>query len=779
MKSSRQASRRKLLASETDDSDRNTMSEKKIRICSRAGCPGSAPICFARATTECCGNGYTSRWYHLSAGEHFCNECFEHFYRSSRPGYEIYEAWKRMWSKYGSTDSGIKYYMSDQQLPYWVQCNLCQKWRQIFRETQLTLAFLKSYKCPRVLKHHSQQDSCGTPEDYRIELAKDLYTWPYQMTCSSFAKNAIYAPYVRLYYQDSVGISPSDTSVHKYSEEHVDICQYLQPFEEVDAGVAMTLPPDHLSEDESADFPEFSGIFLKFYLIVRNTAIALWNINVKKWVTRKRCMNYIIIRGLPRVWLSYHVNRILLFLTIKGFINFGAAHMPKEVDYIPNYDSLQKNPVIIVGGGLAGLTTARQLTNLGIQVTILEASDTIGGRALNCGSSSFPVQSHIIVGSYNNPTIVMCKQSECKLQEINDHCVLLSEDGNVIDDKTDKRMQFHFEAMLDINRQLRKEQEKDASLYDKFTELHEQFKDESGIRFSKLEESLLHFHMSNLEFACGSNLANISSLYWDQNEDSPQFRGPLVLIQDDFGKILDKLADGIHIVKNAEVCAIDYSAEDTIIVKCASGEQFSASKVVVTVPLYTLKTNKIAFCPALPEYKNTTLSCGHVEKVMLQFTDKFWNAVVQQALIFGRVLAISEERGLFDVFYDTSVGEQYILTSYVSGNAVDIIKDKTDQQVIEMCMQLLKTLFPKQEIPKPSQYYVSRWYQQEHIKMAFSYIPVNAGANAFENMEKDVDGQIFFAGEATHKQFHQTLTGAYISGMREAEKVYRALTTSS
>ena len=45
--------------------------------------------------------------------------------------------------------------------------------------------------------------------------------------------------------------------------------------------------------------------------------------------------------------------------------------------------------------------------------------------------------------------------------------MLLSESGEVIDEKIDKRMQFHFEAMLDINKQLKKEQEKDACLLGK------------------------------------------------------------------------------------------------------------------------------------------------------------------------------------------------------------------------------------------------------------------------------------------------------------------------
>jgi hypothetical protein len=69
----------------------------------------------------------------------------------------------------------------------------------------------------------------------------------------------------------------------------------------------------------------------------------------------------------------------------------------------------------------------------------------------------------------------------------------------------------------------------------------------------QLEESLLRFHRSNLEYACGSNLGNISSLYWDQNDEYPQFHGPPVLVQDDFSKVLDKLAKDITIVKNSPV----------------------------------------------------------------------------------------------------------------------------------------------------------------------------------------------------------------------------------
>ena len=87
----------------------------------------------------------------------------------------------------------------------------------------------------------------------------------------------------------------------------------------------------------------------------------------------------------------------------------------------------------------------------------------------------------------------------------------------------------------------------------RFTELHNQFKDESGLKFSKLEESLLQFQVSNLEFACGGCLDNVSAMLWDQNEDYPQFYGPPVLLQDGYTKVIERLAEDVNVVTDSQV----------------------------------------------------------------------------------------------------------------------------------------------------------------------------------------------------------------------------------
>uniref|UniRef100_A0A8D2J6Q3 L-amino-acid oxidase n=1 Tax=Varanus komodoensis TaxID=61221 RepID=A0A8D2J6Q3_VARKO len=542
-------------------------SEKKYRKCEKAGCTATCPVCFASAAERCAKNGYTSRWYHLSCGEHFCNECFDHYYRSHKDGYEKYTAWKRIWTSNGKSEPSPKAFMADQQLPYWVQCTKpeCGKWRQLTKEIQLTTQIAKSYRCGMKLNNSTKievSDQCSMPED-------------------------------------------------------------LEP------------------------------------------------------LTPQKCTPYIIVRGLVRIRCVRETERILHFMTRKGLINTGVLLVNPDQPLLPK--EYHNKSVIVVGAGPAGLAAARQLHNFGIKVVVLEAKDRIGGRVwddktfrgITVGKGA-----QIVNGCVNNPVALMCEQ--------------------------------------------------------------------------------------------------VSARSWDHNEFFAQFAGDHTLLSSGYSAILEKIAEGLDIRLKVPIRSIDYSGEE-VQLTATDGSLWTAQKVLVTVPLAILQKGAIQFTPALPERKMkaiNSLGAGIIEKIALQFPYRFWDSKIEGADYFGHVPPSSSKRGLFSVFYDMDPQRKCsVLMSVVTGDAVATIKNLDDKQVLQQCMTVLRELFKEQEVPDPVKYFVTRWNKDPWIQMAYSFVKTGGSGEAYDILAEDIQGTIFFAGEATNRHFPQTVTGAYLSGVREASKI--------
>src|ERR1700730_15070654 len=52
----------------------------------------------------------------------------------------------------------------------------------------------------------------------------------------------------------------------------------------------------------------------------------------------------------------------------------------------------QPTDVLIIGGGIAGLTATRHLTEAGLRLTLLEARDRLGGRIYTQHTAQYPVE---------------------------------------------------------------------------------------------------------------------------------------------------------------------------------------------------------------------------------------------------------------------------------------------------------------------------------------------------------------------------------------------------
>lgn len=675
-------------------------------------------------------------------------------------------------------------------MPFWVQCVSCSKWRE-FPEKMLTTSAITSWKCSSpttVITSETKGKKkviapCSILEDERVSAVNnacwlDSLTEPPLLQCSPAAQ------FLSSYFPDGVGLSPTLNSWKSKMEDSTGYVQLL--YHPDNAQTALTFRPDIMELEENETFPEFVRHPM-VYLALRNLILSLWMLNHKEFLTPEKCAHHIIIRGLVRVLMVAEVRRILFFLTKKGIVNHGIlGDVPKSLG-IP---SAEKLSVVVIGAGAAGLAAARHLNTFGVKVTVVESRDRIGGRvwddqkSLGCCVGR---GAQILNGCINNPISVLCEQAGLAMHHISSKCDLLTEDGKCVDSSMDSKVEFHFNALLDAIADQKKDVLEDQSLEDKVWEMHDLFLEETQVSFTELENKLLQFHLGNLEFSCAAPLSKVSLLSWDQNEEFPQFCGDHTLLQHGFGALLNNLAQNMDIKLQYEVKEIDYTG-NKVVLTSSEGKCLTADKVIVTVPLFLLKKGRLKFTPDLPPRKQAAISnlgAGLIEKVVLKFKYNFWQKIVQGADFFGHVPQSSEGRGHCGLFYDLckkanekSKKATNVLMTVLSGDTAVQAQTMTDKEVVDTCMNTLRKLFPY-EIPDPQAYLVTNWGRDPHSGMAYSYIPIGSTGEEYDHLACEVDNKLFFAGEATNRQFPQTVTGAYLSGIREAEKIVSCLETDS
>lgn len=230
---------------------------------------------------------------------------------------------------------------------------------------------------------------------------------------------------------------------------------------------------------------------------------------------------------------------------------------------------------------------------------------------------------------------------------------------------------------------------------------------------------------------------------------------------------------------------------------CKNGDCFKADHVIVTVPLGFLKEHAAdLFEPALPEPKTNAihrLGFGTVDKIYLRFEERFWPedcAGIQLVWDAGpeKEGYSSESQGdkWKDTWYkkicgfDTVDLHPNVLCGWITGREALHMESLNEKTVGEVCVRLLKSA-TGWVVPDPVQVLLSKWGTEPYVKGSYSFIPQGVNAVQEQNalaapLPQKGDSQqqhlqVLFAGEATHLNFYTTTHGAYMSGLREAQKI--------
>lgn len=430
--------------------------------------------------------------------------------------------------------------------------------------------------------------------------------------------------------------------------------------------------------------------------------------------------------------------------------------------FAPRSAQADTNPdVIVIGAGIAGLAAARDLVARGLSAQVLEARERIGGRVYtNRDVPGWPVDmgASWIHGTRGNPLSKIADQADLVRVETNWEPRPVFGPGGVridLDDPSDLA-----EQLLEAGRARVEDRDNDVSLADAV-------QGTPGWRRLKARERRLVRYLANsdIEHEFAADWSELSAWNFD---DSGAYGGADVLFPNGYGELAAYLAEGLSVTTGETVARIERSGGG-VKVLTRSGKTYQAPHVILSVPLGVLKAGRIAFSHPLERSRTKAIEAigmGLLNKCWLRFERAFWP---QNTDAFGFV---GELDGHWAEWLSLSraTGEPTLL-GFNAGTAAREIEKLDDRETVERAMEVLRSIFGS-SVPDPLISKISRWGADPFALGAYSFPAVGSDRGSRQALAgADWEGQLFFAGEATHEEHPATVHGAYLSGQAAAQMI--------
>lgn len=413
--------------------------------------------------------------------------------------------------------------------------------------------------------------------------------------------------------------------------------------------------------------------------------------------------------------------------------------------------------VLILGAGVTGLAAASELGSAGRHVTLLEARDRIGGRifTLHAPDKSSPVE----LGAefvHGRPPELLSRLDEAHIarEEINgiDACF---RDGKLSSCPENDSFALLYELAGFARR------EGDMS-FDEFLE-RRQPGAETGTQARSFVEGFN---------AADAHRIGIAALAYQQQAeeeiDGDRSSRPLNGY-DALPRHLATQAEqaGARILLRSPVVSLRWKP-GTVTARTASGESFSAQRVIVTLPLGVLKARSVRFDPEPVRILAAAdhMEAGSARRLVLLFRSAFWKQKMpEMRFLFAP--------GMTPPTYWTQHPRDIpMLVAWIGGPNADAVRDA--RQLPAQALRSLEQIFSLAERSLDGELrnsYQHDWQSDPWTRGAYSYAPVGA-ADCSAQMAQPVENTLFFAGEHTDITGHWgTVHGALRSGLRVARQV--------
>jgi len=415
---------------------------------------------------------------------------------------------------------------------------------------------------------------------------------------------------------------------------------------------------------------------------------------------------------------------------------------------------------LIIGGGIAGLTAARHLTESGLHVTLLEARNRLGGRICTHSTAEYPVE----LGAefvHGRPEEILALAAEGAVP-------IVPVQGN-FRRKTNGKWEEAGHLMEKVDQLFAKLPTREPD------ESFQYYLDRRGEDDDIKEQALRYvegFHAANPSLISARSLRRDSEAEEAVDGDR-QYRiasGYESLVRAVADRIDRKLCD---IVMNTAVHEIVWRP-GRVVARTAAAE-YLAPQAIVTLPLGVLKSNSVVFSPALPEKQNAMsfLEMGPVIRVSLCFQEKFWKQDPEMA---GLSFLFTDDPQ-FPTWWTSNSLPYPILTGWAAGPNARKHAGRTKDEIVQSAVQALARIMEIPEAELRSQMtgaFTHDWQADPFSRGAYSYAAVG-GMDAAKNLGTPVANTLYFAGEATNGDgYNGTVHGAIATGLRAAKELLQS-----
>lgn len=431
--------------------------------------------------------------------------------------------------------------------------------------------------------------------------------------------------------------------------------------------------------------------------------------------------------------------------------------------------------VLIIGAGMAGIMAAKTLQEAGIEATILEARDRIGGRTRTDHSlgTSIDLGAAWIHGPVGNPLTPLQKAAGVQgannllRTQASEVVQLFNYDGSLID--MAEFSQGQLMAQAEIVRQLGSQLTPPVP---DAVQSQEQLAEYCRGTIGELTAvQQLAYQYTTITRPSKWDATDADQIDWRLGElflDLPG--GDVLLYGGGYNQITDYLAQGLNVETAVIVQEIIYNDDGVQII--TNKDTYHADNVIITVPLGVLKANQIKFNPPLPDAKQQAIErigFGVAEKLVVLFDKFYWPKEKELFVYFA-------EDGSTHFSSWSNLGRYAnlpILASYKSGSDTADFNQWSDDELIDRAMTVLQTMFGT--MPPPLNFVRTNWRTDPFSQGSYSFNKVGQQPTDRDELAKPIGNRLFFAGEATHSYYIGTVHAAYETGVRAAREVIGGL----